>query len=165
MRLLLTLTLFMCSACEPKPRRDDLELVEPQPGEALETFGLSESTKNMFKRQGVARVQKELNARIPEIMKTLEEDPHDGGSAQKNTPPETLALTGTLDQNTQRALGAFQKSQGLPETGAPDYETLDRLGFEPSDVFHHRPPANRAKRDENRNPRSDLHGSSVLLSG
>lgn len=151
MKRMVLVACLALAACEEKPKEQELELVEPKVSESLETFGISATTKDMFKRQGVARLQQRLNAKLPGVATKLEEGlPDAGGSAPKNTPPDELELNGTLDEKTQRALGAFQKTEGLPETGMPDYETLARLGFEPSDVFHHRPPANRNKRDENR---------------
>lgn len=44
--------------------------------------------------------------------------------------------TGRLDAPTLRALRAFQKSEGLPTTGLPSYETVDHLGLELDDIFH-----------------------------
>lgn len=146
MKRTLLVALLAFAACAPDPKEPELELVEPKPSASLETFGVSTTTKEMFKREGLARMQQRLNARLSGVQKKLEAgDVPDAGSAPKNEPPEELETNGTLDVKTQRALGAFQRTEGLPETGMPDYETLDRLGFKPSDIFHHRPPSNRNK--------------------
>lgn len=43
---------------------------------------------------------------------------------------------GQLDAATRAALRKFQKSEGLPTTGLPSYETLDHLGVDLDDIFH-----------------------------
>lgn len=40
-----------------------------------------------------------------------------------------------LDDATAAALRRFQRDERLPATGAPDRETLRRLGIDPSDVY------------------------------
>jgi peptidoglycan hydrolase-like protein with peptidoglycan-binding domain len=47
--------------------------------------------------------------------------------------------TGQLDADTRRALRTFQKSQGLPTTGLPSYETVDHLGLDLDAIFHSTP--------------------------
>jgi hypothetical protein len=47
--------------------------------------------------------------------------------------------TGALDGETRAALRTFQKSQGLPVTGLPSYETVDHLGLELDAIFHSTP--------------------------
>jgi peptidoglycan hydrolase-like protein with peptidoglycan-binding domain len=44
--------------------------------------------------------------------------------------------TGQLDADTRQALRKFQKSQGLPMTGLPSYETIDKLGLDLDSIFH-----------------------------
>jgi hypothetical protein len=44
--------------------------------------------------------------------------------------------SGALDAETRAALRAFQKSQGLPATGLPSYETADHLGLDLDAIFH-----------------------------
>lgn len=55
--------------------------------------------------------------------------------------------TGQFDAATSLGLRKFQKSQGLPATGLPSYETVDKLGLDLDVVFHTithpRPPAER----------------------
>ncbi|PZR18784.1 MAG: hypothetical protein DI536_02580 [Archangium gephyra] len=146
--MICALSLAACGEQEdPTP-----EIVEPKTAPSLETFGISDTTKDMFKREGMARLQQKLNGKLAAVKDELADGAADaGGNTLKNKPPEEkLVITAMLDEKTQRALGAFQKSEHLPETGMPDYETLARLGMKPSDVFHHRPPANRNKRDEAR---------------
>jgi peptidoglycan hydrolase-like protein with peptidoglycan-binding domain len=46
---------------------------------------------------------------------------------------------GQLDGDTQQALRAFQKSEGLPTTGLPSYETVDHLGLSLDAIFHTTP--------------------------
>ncbi|MGV3619539.1 MAG: peptidoglycan-binding domain-containing protein [Archangium sp.] len=149
-RIVMTLALAL-AACAPEEEPMP-EIVEPKTKPSLETFGVSETTKDMFKREGMARLQQKLNNKLSTVKEELAEGAADaGGNTLKNKPPEEkLVITAMLDEKTQRALGAFQKAENLPETGMPDYETLDRLGMKPSDLFHHRPPANRNKRDEQR---------------
>jgi len=43
--------------------------------------------------------------------------------------------SGHLDQATSAALRKFQGENGLPETGAPDRETLRKLGVNPQTVY------------------------------
>ncbi len=43
--------------------------------------------------------------------------------------------TGDLDEETSAALRRFQEQEGLARTGAPDRETLRKLGLDPKDVF------------------------------
>ncbi len=141
--------IFLClvlAACHAQPEAKAPEIVEPKTAPSLETFGVSETTKEMFKREGLALLQQRLNQRLSKVKEKLDDGMADaGGSALKNEPPDELEITAMLDEETQRALGAFQKSERLPETGMPDYETLARLGFKPSDVFFRRPPANRGR--------------------
>jgi peptidoglycan hydrolase-like protein with peptidoglycan-binding domain len=47
--------------------------------------------------------------------------------------------TGQLDDDTRGALRTFQKSQGLPTTGLPSYETVDHLGLDLDAIFHATP--------------------------
>ena len=150
-RIVLLSALVFVAACGPKEEPAP-EIVEPKTKPSLETFGVSTTTKDMFKREGMAKLQQKLNGKLSAVKEELAEGAADaGGNTLKNKPPEEqLEITAMLDEKTQRALGAFQKAENLPETGMPDYETLDRLGMEPSDLFHHRPPANRNKRDEQR---------------
>ena len=151
MRRIVMLAALALVACGPKEGAAP-EIVEPRTRPSLETFGTSETTKDMFKREGLARLQQKLNGELAAVTRELEAGAADaGGNTLKNKPPEEkLPITAMLDEPTQRALGAFQKAEALPETGMPDYETLARLGLDPSDVFHHRPPSNRGKRDEAR---------------
>jgi len=43
---------------------------------------------------------------------------------------------GQLDSSTRAALRAFQKSEGLPATGLPSYETVRHLGLSLDAIFH-----------------------------
>jgi peptidoglycan hydrolase-like protein with peptidoglycan-binding domain len=43
--------------------------------------------------------------------------------------------SGSLDGPTRTALQRFQADHGLPSTGAPDRETLRKLGLDPGKVF------------------------------
>ncbi|MEP6651852.1 MAG: peptidoglycan-binding domain-containing protein [Myxococcales bacterium] len=45
-------------------------------------------------------------------------------------------VTGQFDADTRAALKKFQKSKGLPPTGLPSYETVDKLGLDLDTVFH-----------------------------
>jgi peptidoglycan hydrolase-like protein with peptidoglycan-binding domain len=44
--------------------------------------------------------------------------------------------SGQLDQPTRAALRAFQKSEGLPATGLPSYETVRHLDLKLDSIFH-----------------------------
>jgi len=48
---------------------------------------------------------------------------------------ERVQASGVLDDATQAALRRFQKQQGQPATGLPDYDTLRRLGLDPKRVL------------------------------
>lgn len=48
-------------------------------------------------------------------------------------------VTGQLDNDTRLALRKFQKSEGLPTTGLPSYETVERLGLNLDHIFHTTP--------------------------
>jgi hypothetical protein len=48
-------------------------------------------------------------------------------------------FSGVLDGETRAALRTFQKSQGLPVTGLPSYETVDHLGLDLDAIFHSTP--------------------------
>ncbi|MES1171644.1 MAG: peptidoglycan-binding domain-containing protein [Bacteroidota bacterium] len=43
---------------------------------------------------------------------------------------------GLLDADTRQALRRFQKSEGLPTTGLPGYETVTLLGLDLDAIFH-----------------------------
>jgi hypothetical protein len=45
-----------------------------------------------------------------------------------------LAPNASTSADLARALRAFQKSEGLAETGFPDRETVRRLGLDPKEV-------------------------------
>jgi hypothetical protein len=47
--------------------------------------------------------------------------------------------TGQLDADTRRALRTLQKSQGLPTTGLPSFETVEHLGLDLDTIFHATP--------------------------
>jgi hypothetical protein len=47
--------------------------------------------------------------------------------------------TGVLDADTRAALRTFQKSEGLPATSLPSYETIDHLGLSLDAIFHSTP--------------------------
>lgn len=109
--------------------------------EGLETFTTSKTTRAMFKREGLAKLQRKLADRLPSLHRAEDAGLPDSGIQTSIEVPEELEVTGTLDEPTQRVLGAWQRSEGLAETGLPDYQTLARLGLKPADVFHHRPAA------------------------
>lgn len=46
---------------------------------------------------------------------------------------------GQLDPDTREALRKFQKSEGLPPTGLPSYETVHHLGLDLDSIFHTTP--------------------------
>jgi peptidoglycan hydrolase-like protein with peptidoglycan-binding domain len=58
------------------------------------------------------------------------------------------APTGELDEPTSAALRRFQRSQDLAQTGAPDRETLRRLGVDPQEVYRTVPQGQEAQAHE-----------------
>lgn len=44
--------------------------------------------------------------------------------------------SGQLDPDTRAALRTFQKREGLPTTGLPSYETVDKLGLDLDAIFY-----------------------------
>ena len=44
--------------------------------------------------------------------------------------------SGQLDPDTRAALRTFQKREGLPTTGLPSYETIDKLGLDLDEIFY-----------------------------
>jgi hypothetical protein len=54
-------------------------------------------------------------------------------------------VTGHLDEATSAGLRKFQHDKGLPETGAPDRETLRGLGVNPQTVYRTVPEGNEAQ--------------------
>ena len=44
--------------------------------------------------------------------------------------------SGRLDPATRQALRRYQKSEGLPPTGLPSYETVRHLGLDLDAIFH-----------------------------
>ncbi len=85
-----------------------------------ETIETSRTTKQMFKPEGLKKLQVAL--------------------AAKSTGVDE---NGQLDAKTQESLRAYQKDKGLPATGLPDYETLRKLGLKPDDVFQKDTPGER----------------------
>jgi len=91
-----------------------------KPPQRAETLTTSKTTKQMFKPEGLKRLQVALSVKATDVEET-----------------------GRLDDATQESLRKYQKDQGLPATGLPDYETLRRLGLKPEEVFHRDTPAER----------------------
>jgi peptidoglycan hydrolase-like protein with peptidoglycan-binding domain len=55
------------------------------------------------------------------------------------------AASGQLDAETSAALRRFQRSEGLAQTGAPDRETLRRLGVDPQEIYRTVPSGEEAE--------------------
>jgi hypothetical protein len=147
MRALLLVGLMCAAACAEssglaeKERAFTSRSEEKRAPEGLETFTTSKTTKAMFKREGLVKLQRKLADELPSLRRAEDAGLPDSGVKTSVEAPEELELTGTLDEPTQRALSAWQHGEGLAETGLPDYQTLERLGIEPSEVFHHKPAA------------------------
>ena len=66
---------------------------------------------------------------------------HDGAEAKIQAQLRKKGLltaeqcTGRLDPDTRDALREFQKSEGLPTTGLPSYETVNHLGLKLETIF------------------------------
>ena len=110
-----------------------------------EPLTLSKTTRDMFKPDGLKKMQQALSKKMSALEKggEIEGEPESGGGSGDDRPPAKVKETGKLDADTQAALRAFQKSEKMPETGLPDYETLRRLGVKPSEVFEHLPTSER----------------------
>jgi len=114
------------------------------------------------KKQGVVEqgVKALSGSQPPKAQPTSPSDPAPAGGKSDHEPgaetgipvastPQGLMREGaerriqerlhTLDAETRAALRAFQKSQGLPATGLPSYETVDHLGLELDAIFHSTP--------------------------
>jgi peptidoglycan hydrolase-like protein with peptidoglycan-binding domain len=52
---------------------------------------------------------------------------------------EHVSETGKLDATTQAALRRFQKSRKQPDTGMPDFGTLDLLGLDANELYGGKP--------------------------
>jgi hypothetical protein len=128
----------------------------------VETMETSATTKQMFKPGGIAMLQAALDEAVrdldePEAPKkkgrpalTLEprdrtgaDEDEDAREDEQGKKTTVVKETGRFDQPTQLALLRYQKSEGLPATGLPDYETLRRLGLDPKDILFHDVPAER----------------------
>lgn len=126
-RLPLILLLAACShsrttSDSPKAAAEKkAEGTDEKPKASATTHATSTTTKEMFKKDGLKKLQ----------------------SALANKGNANVKETGVLDARTQTALKAYQKQEGIAETGMPDYEVVRRLGLEPDEVFHSKPPAKR----------------------
>ncbi|BDG08399.1 peptidoglycan-binding domain-containing protein [Anaeromyxobacter paludicola] len=56
--------------------------------------------------------------------------------------------SGKIDTETSGALKRFQAREGLAATGAPDHETLQRLGLDPKQVFQTNPGGDEVRKGE-----------------
>lgn len=83
-----------------------------------DTISTSRTTKEMFKTDGLKKMQRALAKNVP-----------------------GLKETGQIDAPTQEALSAFQKKAGLPDTGLPDFESLRQLKMKPDELYEPQPPA------------------------
>ena len=121
--------------------------------ERVETMTTSKTTQAMFQPEGLRKLQSALNGKLDDV-KAPSLEPGSKNQLQSDQGPATddkkkgekieqVAENNTLDTKTQLALQQYQKSQGLPETGLPDYETLRRLGLKPEEVFRRDPPSER----------------------
>ncbi len=94
---------------------------KPKPAAARnETLELSKTTRQMFKPEGLRKLQVALSAKSTAVDEN-----------------------GQLDGKTQESLRAYQLEKGLPATGLPDYETLRKLGLKPDEVFQKDTPGER----------------------
>lgn len=121
--------------------------------ERVETMTTSKTTQAMFQPEGLRKLQAALNGKLDDV-KAPSLEPGSKDQLQSDQGPATddkkkgekisqVNETNKLDTKTQLALQQYQKSQGLPETGLPDYETLRRLGLKPEEVFRRDPPSER----------------------
>lgn len=149
---LVTLTLAACA--HPNGERRDPSgtdsnerpAAKARPPKRLETMSTSKTTQQMFKPEGLKKLQAALSQNL-DGKEARVGDHNAGGPPTDDTKVggngKPVEQTNKLDRQTQLALQAYQKSQGLPETGLPDYETLRRLGLKPEEVFEHELPAER----------------------
>lgn len=127
--------------------------------QGAEPITTSKTTEQMFKPEGLKKLQEALNGKLKSIEQAnvklaakkeemLEKPGDKVTQAQKKKEEQKIPLAkveevkanGELDNATQEALRSFQRSEQLPETGLPDYETLRRLDIKPNEVYHHQPP-------------------------
>lgn len=145
MRALVLISVLSVAACAPPAGLTEQEedftsrTEDERAPKGLETLTTSKTTRAMFKRKGLAKLQRTLAARLPSLRRAQDAGLPDSGVEKSIEVPEALEVNGTLDEPTQQVLGAWQRSEGLAETGLPDYLTLSRLGLDPAEVFHHRP--------------------------
>lgn len=119
------------------------------PAEPMTT---SKTTRKMFKPEGLKKLQEKLSSLLGSIEKKNEKAASEKKSAVEEEKEEQkvplaeldgVDKSGELDARTQEGLRAFQRSEKLPETGLPDYETLRRLHLSPDELYQHEPPAKR----------------------
>lgn len=189
MKTLLTVGVLLLVACkhaEPNPDRPEREEAKeaaapsepkanskkaspPVSPRGAEPITTSRTTKQMFKTDGLKKLQATLDKRLDSVAsknEKIEKEKKDARAATDKSgsesdkekkeiqiekdkqkvalqPVESVEQSGELDGPTQESLRAFQRSERMPETGLPDYETLRRLGIKPDEVYQSDPPAER----------------------
>ena len=73
------------------------------------------------------------------LMREGAETTHPGAAARARTSRTPTSAAACSTPRRAPRCGAFQKSQGLPATGLPSYETVDHLGLELDAIFHSTP--------------------------
>lgn len=107
-----------CAHAHQAPPAAEVPATKPDHERALETGIPVASTPQGLMREGA---EKKLQERL-----------HAKGFLS------TDQYSGQLDPDTRAALRTFQKSQHLPTTGLPSYETVDRLGLDLDAIFYTR---------------------------
>lgn len=137
------------AAANKKEGRGDDKPARKGKSVSADPLATSKTTRQMFKPDGLKKLQTALGKNLKDAAAKALDSPDagmlpDGGTDQVlQAGVQGVNASGALDPKTQDALRAYQHSQGLPETGLPDYETLRRLGLKPDEVFHSQPPGER----------------------
>lgn len=117
--LVLSCVALFCGACvhaHQAPPPTSVPATKPDHERAAETGIPVASTPQGLMREGA---EKKLQERLRD-KKLLSADQR----------------SGQLDPDTRAALRRFQKQEGLPTTGLPSYETVDKLGLDLDTIFY-----------------------------
>lgn len=114
---------------------------EPSAGEQGENSGATSGRKQEQGASGQAtRERVPPRAGRPAVSATPEGAMNPGSARRIQEALRARGLlaeepSGELDEATSAALRRFQRGQQLAQTGAPDRETLRRLGVDPQEVY------------------------------
>ncbi len=102
---------------QPPPPPAAVAPTKPDHEQALETeIPIASTPQGLMKDGAEEKIQRRLRA--------------------KGFLPAAQSTKGQLDQPTREGLRRYQKSEGLPATGLPSYETVSHLGLSLDAIFH-----------------------------